>query len=249
MSRPVRISIVSYLNSIPFLEGLKSGFTPDEIDIAVDIPSVCVEKMKNGNADIGLIPVAAIQDIENARIFGSHCIACNGVVGSVLVLSHEPIEEIHTVLLDYQSRSSVRLARILFQEKWRKEVRFENASPGYETKIREGTAGVVIGDRALTMAKDFPFVYDLGLAWKELTSLPFVFASWITTTELDPAFLERFDSALENGLLKREGLSEIHQSESIPKDVLLDYWSEKIRYNLGIEERKGMELFLNKIGF
>ncbi|MFM9066073.1 MAG: MqnA/MqnD/SBP family protein, partial [Planctomycetota bacterium] len=107
MQRPVRLSIVSYLNSLPFLHGLQQLSEIEELHISVDIPSACAEKLASGAVDIGLIPVAAIPGIKNAEIFSDYCIACDGKVGSVLLVSEVPIEEIESVLLDYQSRTSV----------------------------------------------------------------------------------------------------------------------------------------------
>ena len=43
-SNPIRISVVSYLNSIPFVAGLET-ITDSNIQITLDIPSVCAEKL------------------------------------------------------------------------------------------------------------------------------------------------------------------------------------------------------------
>ncbi|MCZ2460044.1 MAG: hypothetical protein LC128_10530 [Chitinophagales bacterium] len=43
--------------------------------------------------------------------------------------------------------------------------------------MRSATAGLVIGDRALTQHKISTFIYRLGLEWGKITGLPFVFAA------------------------------------------------------------------------
>ena len=52
------------------------------------------------------------------------CIGCDGPVASVCLFSEVPVEEIRTVLLDYQSRTSVALAEILFEKLLETQTRF-----------------------------------------------------------------------------------------------------------------------------
>ncbi|MFM7725187.1 MAG: menaquinone biosynthetic enzyme MqnA/MqnD family protein, partial [Flavobacteriales bacterium] len=143
---PLRLSIVSYLNSVPFLNGLRRIFSEEELTISLDIPSECAEKLKRGEVEIGLIPVAALPSIPGAVVFSDYCIACDGEVGSVLLFSDKPVQEIRTVLLDYQSRTSVRLVKLLLEHHWKKAVEYLPSSPGYEEQIKGDVAGVVIGD-------------------------------------------------------------------------------------------------------
>ncbi|MFM8431789.1 MAG: menaquinone biosynthetic enzyme MqnA/MqnD family protein, partial [Bacteroidota bacterium] len=227
-------------------QGLRECFKTEELEISEDIPSVCAEKLMSGQVDIGLVPVATIEKIPDAEIFSDHCIACDGDVGSVLLVSESPISEIDEVLLDYQSRTSVRLVKILLKEFWKKNVRFREALPGYEANIQGATAGVIIGDRALILRKNFEYTYDLGAEWKRLTGLPFVFATWTTRIRLEAEFIKRFNEALKKGLAQREHLASIHQSEEIPEELLKDYWNEKIIYDLGEKEISGLTLFLEK---
>ena len=51
-------------------------------------------------------------------------------------------------------------------------------------------AVLVIGDAALRARApkhDYPYVNDLGAAWKEWTGLPFVFAVWVARRDADRA--------------------------------------------------------------
>jgi chorismate dehydratase len=70
-------------------------------------------------------------------------------VASVCIFSEVPIHEIKEVLLDYQSRTSVRLARILLKEFWNVDPILTDAKEDFREHISGTTAGVVIGDRAL----------------------------------------------------------------------------------------------------
>ena len=158
MNRPIKVSIVSYLNSIPLLHGLKSSDLANEIEITEDNPAQCAEKLKNGIVEIGLIPVAVLKEIENVSVFSDFCIGCDGNVDSVLLVSEEPIEKIDVILLDYQSRTSVQLVQVIAKNHWNKNFSFIQAKEGYEMEISGTTAGVIIGDRAIAARNRFKFI-------------------------------------------------------------------------------------------
>lgn len=247
LSSPIRISIVSYLNSRPFIFGLRKYAFHETIDIQEDIPSVCADKLINGNADIGLVPVAALPLIPHYTIISDYCIGSDGEVKSVLLLSDVPVNEIKTVLLDYQSRTSVRLTQVLFRDHWKLSPKFLPAEIDYEKNISGDTSGVVIGDRALLLRKKFKYVYDLSVEWKLMTSLPFVFACWISTRELSEQFKKEFNEALTDGLANIDRIADEEKSEFLNKKEISDYLTKCIDYNLDSEKRKALKLFLELI--
>lgn len=243
-THPVRISIVSYLNSLPFLHGLKTHAIHREIEISQDYPAICAEKLASGNVDIGLIPAATLPAIPNGRIVGDYCIGCDGEVFSVLLLSHVPLPQIKKIILDYQSRTSVQLVRILAEKLWKIEPGWEAARPGFENEITGATAAVVIGDRAMNIRSGFPYVYDLGEAWKELTGLPFVFAVWVASKETENGFVARFNEALSSGI---RAIPELTSRLTLPhtdKTSIERYLQQYIRYEFGPKQREGLECFL-----
>ena len=147
----VRISVVSYLNSKPFIYGLRNAQFNFAVEINEDIPSVCAEKLLNGKVDIGLVPVIILPLLNNPTIISEYCIGADGKVGSVLLLSEVPLSEIKTVLLDYQSKTSVMLTRVLANNYWKINPEWKETGSDYINKIKGDTAGVVIGDRALAL--------------------------------------------------------------------------------------------------
>ncbi|MFM2134676.1 MAG: hypothetical protein RL021_76 [Bacteroidota bacterium] len=247
MNEKIRVSIVSYLNSAPFLFGLRNHAIRDRIELFQDVPAVCAEKLRSGQVDIGLIPVATLPEIPNGTIIGDFCIGCDGEVHSVLLLSRVPLHEIDRVLLDYQSRTSVRLVRILAEELWKIAPEWTPALPGYEKSITGRTAAVVIGDRAMEMRADYPFIYDLGAAWKELTGLPFVFAVWTANRMIDSEFMALFNEALGEGLSAIPEILKNLRPHPVQLKELDVYLRQHIRYAFYEEQRKGLELFLSKL--
>jgi chorismate dehydratase len=156
------------------------------------------------------------------------------------------MDQIEKVYLDYQSRTSVALAKILFKQHWNKEVEFLIATEGYINEISGTTAGIIIGDRALASLDRFEHIFDLGLAWKACTGLPFVFAAWVANKPIPAAFMEAFDVANGYGLKHlNEVISLIPANEQVYD--LHKYYTENISYELTPEKRKGLERFLEII--
>ena len=111
MNPKIKIGAVSYLNTKPLLYGIERSDLVNDIELIVDYPSILAKKLQENSIDIALLPVAAIPFIANAQIVSDYGIASDGNVVSVALFSQVPIEEIKTVYLDYQSRTSVRLAQ------------------------------------------------------------------------------------------------------------------------------------------
>ena len=242
---PVKISIVSYLNSIPFVQGLKSPAIQAEIDLSLDNPAQCAKKLADGEVDIGLIPVAVLLKLPHYQIVGDFCIGATGPVSSVMLYSNVPLDKIERIHLDYQSRTSVALVQVLAKFHWKIQPQFIPANQGYEEQISGTDGGVVIGDRTFLLNSKYAHAYDLAAEWYNFTGLPFVFACWVSTVALQDDFISRFNLALKSGLDQIPQLSKQLQAQGkYPTDVE-KYLTHYIQYNLTEEKRKGLQTFLN----
>ena len=113
-----RIVAVSYLNTIPYIYGITRAGGSLREGLLLCPPRLCAEALRTGEANVGLIPVAAIPEIPDLQIITPFCIGASGPVRTVVLASDYPVEELDTIWLDSHSRTSVRLARILAAEKW-----------------------------------------------------------------------------------------------------------------------------------
>lgn len=241
----IKVTAVSYLNTKPLLYGLFKSKIADRLDLRLDIPSVCAARLKAGDAQMGLVPVAIIPELENARIISDFCIGASGSVKTVSIYSHVPIAEVEKVYLDYHSRTSVELTKILLREYWQLNPELVPAAADYEKNIQGKNAGLIIGDRAISMAADFPYAYDLAEAWEAHTGLPFVFAAWVSTVPLPDEFLEAFNEGLKAGI---EAIPELIYLLPAPGDFdLVKYYTEYISYELDTPKMQALRLFLEKI--
>lgn len=244
MQKKIRIGAVSYLNTKPLIYGFEQGLLKDEIELVTDYPSKLASMLQKNEIDIALLPVAAIPNILDAQIFSNFCIGANENVASVCLFSHVPIEEIQEIYLDYQSRTSVALLRVLLKHYWNTRPILVEADEDYIANIKDKKAGVIIGDRALEQLPNFPYVYDLAAAWHDHTQHPFVFATWVTNQSLSPVFIEKFNEANQLGLAH---LSEIIEANPFVAYDLQKYYTENIHYHLDEEKRNGMTMFLKLV--
>jgi chorismate dehydratase len=240
----IKLAAVSYLNTKPLLYGIENSDIINDLDIIVDYPSRLASRLQEGSIDIALLPVAAIPSISGAHIVSDYGIAADGNVVSVALFSQVPLEQIETVYLDYQSRTSVRLAQLLLERHWKKKVEYRQATENYIDYINGVNAGVIIGDRALKQLPNFEYVYDLSAAWKAYTGLDFIFAAWVTNKELPADFTTRFNAANALGL---QHLDQVIAENPFHYYDLRTYYTENIKFYLDEEKRKGLSKFLELI--
>jgi len=245
LDKKIRLGIVNYLNTLPLAYGLKLTPIADEIELIEDTPAALAELLRLNKIDLGLIPVAAIPDLEEYHIVGDYCIGTETEVATVCLFSEVPLNEIKKVYLDYQSRTSVDLLKWLMKEYWGIYPELVQAKDdSYRKEIAGTTAGLVIGDRAFEQRKISTFIYDLASEWRSITGLPFVFAIWISNKPLLPDFIERFNQANAVGL---NHISEIVASQNFNLFDLNKYYNLHLSYKLDDRKKKGMNLFLQVI--
>lgn len=250
--RQWRATAVAYHNTRPFLYGLQQRGMADRLDLSLDIPSEGGRKLREGHVELGLVPVAVLRDLPNARIIADWCIGCDGAVDTVAVYSNLPLEALQRIRLDYHSMTSVQLLRLLLREHWHCSPELVPAKPGYRMRLSDGLehaeGALVIGDRTIGLSQRFAYTYDLGAAWKAHTGLPFVFAAWATTAALPSEFTEAFNRALAFGVEHIDAVVEEYP-EQLPKGFdLKGYLQDRISYRLDAPKRQALQRYLAGIG-
>jgi len=242
----IRISAVSYTNTKPFIYGLQHSDIPEKIELSLDNPTDCAQKLIDNVVDIGLIPVAATLSLPVWEIVSAYCIGSVGAVNSVFIFSNCDIREAKVLQLDPQSRSSNNLARVLVKNFWKAdELTIVTNASDYAESADPHTAFVQIGDRTFGKKEKYPFVYDLGAEWKNFTGLPFVFAAWIANKPIPQDFMAEFNEALKYGLDHRIEL--LKQLPATPGIDLEDYLMHKLDFELTEDKKKALYLFLDYI--
>ncbi len=243
----IKVSAISYLNSKPFIYGLENSPVINEIDLCLDMPSICGQKLLKDEVDIGLVPVAILPEMDDYYLFTDYCIGAVGAVKSVVLFSDVPLNTIEKISLDYQSRSSVLLVKILAKKFWKINPEYINATEGFENNVAGTNAVVVIGDRAIQLIGKYKYSYDLAKEWKNYTGLPFVFACWVANKKLPEDFIQRFSEAIKFGVAnKQQAIAEL-EMKAFSAFNIQEYVEQYISYEFDDNKRKGMELFLSLI--
>ncbi len=244
--KKLKVVAVSYLNTKPLLYGILQSAIQHKIELSLEIPSVCAAKLKSGEADMGLVPVAIIPELETPHIISEYCIGAVGKVATVCIFSNCPIEQIRRLYLDEDSRTSVALTKLLLKKYWKLAPTLILSSDIPFDRLDQHSAALAIGDKTMGLHAQFPYVYDLGEEWMRFTGLPFVFAAWVSNIELPPAFVKPFNKALEAGIAHIPQLTYLLPTPAAGFD-LKEYFTHCISYQLDEAKKAGLELFLESI--
>lgn len=252
MEKP-RVASVSYLNALPLTWGLSQGSGKDLFDLVFHPPAECARLLQDGMVDMALIP-----SVEFERILGLVAVPGTGVVSrrevrSVLLMSRTDPRDIRTLAVDFNSRTSVALTRIVLARAHGCRPELVTMPPDPQAMLERCDAALVIGDpalRASVLAEaappgQGPRIIDLACAWHELTGLPFVFAFWACRAVLDPsAMAEILRRSLQEGVQAIDRIAEAESGRTgIPAPAIASYLRRNIRYGIGPEESESLRLF------
>ena len=263
---------MQYLNTAPLVYGFIHGALRDKYDLSFTVPSQCADDLRDGRADVAIIPAIEFQRIDDLVVLSDLAIAAKRRVRSLLIVSRKPIAEVKSIALDRSSRSTQVLTRILCAEHWQiKPAFFEATFNSAATILEQADAALLIGDPALRLAISIAgnatlgaagelmcspdkagvnatetlHVYDVVQEWRCLTGLPAVLAVWAGRREsITPEVITDFTASKKYGVAH---LAEISATASVEQDLpaadLLNYLRENIDFTLDSENLAGLELY------
>ena len=232
---PFRVGSVGYLNAVPLTRGL-------EEEVIFATPAKLAEMLQRDELDAGLVSVVEVLFNDRYDILDGIAIASLGEVKSVLLAHRKPLSEATEIYCDTVSLTSVQLLRVLLAER--------GLNPQFKPLATYDLAALpdyamLIGDPALdfALAPHEHEVWDLGAAWFEMTSLPFVYAVWALRRGVQNAELRRLlREARDFGLDTLDSI--IRTRTEYDYDFRKDYLSWHIHYHLGSDEKRGLAKFV-----
>jgi chorismate dehydratase len=251
----LRVGAVGYLNARPHVYGLDSS---PRFDLRFDVPSKCADLLHEGAIDLGLIPsIEYLRGPAEAphtyRIVPDVAIASRGPVESVALYARKAMRDVRSIALDTSSRTSVALARVLCAREFRIRPLLYSSGPDLEAMLTKADAALLIGDAALFLdahtigvnsGMDRVEKTDLGAVWTRMTGLPFVYAFWAgrpgPVTADDVARLRR---ARDDGIDHVAEVAAAYSGDPRQQAIGARYLRDNIKYDLGPDERAGLELF------
>ncbi len=264
-SKPARVGAVSYLNTLPLIEGLEKL---DGLELSLAAPSLLVPMLERDEVDLALTPVVDQQRAACELAFvPAGMIASDGPTLTVRLFSKRPLAELDRVHADTESHTSVILLRVLLHELYgvRPEIvsfdareriaTTDDAEPAEPIEWPE--AFLMIGDKVTRdspPAVRYPHQLDLGEAWRELTGAPFVYAMWMCrAADVDSDAVRLAASLLDrqrrHNLTRLDWIAKTQGAQhGWPEDLASDYLGRMLRYQVGPEHRRAVELFFERAG-
>jgi len=230
----IRLGRISYVNMAPVF--YRVGLDVEEVQ---GVPTELNRLLVDGDLDTA--PISSIEYARNAdrlRLLPRLCVASEGAVDSIQLVSKRPLEQVRVVAVTPESATSVALTKVLLPEA--DQVPLEQYS--------YADAKLLIGDAALKSAFEDPTPhYDLGRLWLERTGLPMVFAVWACPEPLAEGLAELEDALVASVRMARAEPEKLAFEEAerygYPPGFLARYF-EKLRYRFGPRERAGLYTFL-----
>lgn len=245
MAAVTKITAVSYLNTIPFIYGLRHG---GELGAALTLcpPAACAESYINGEADVALVPAAVVPSLKNTDIVTDYCIGASGAVRTVELMSDSPLSQVRRIFVDGHSRTSVQLAGWLAAKAWKINPEWYQLDDydGLKGRAAQGDAFLLIGDKVFEHEGEFAHTSDLALEWQAATGLPFCFAVWVARKGTPYAVLDELERSFTFGLEHiYEAVLESGYADK-PYDAY-EYLTRNIDFLFDTQKRKALDKFWN----
>ena len=238
-----KIAAISYLNTIPFIYGIRheGNF---RADLSLSTPADCVKSFIEGEADIALLSSAVVPSLKGAEIITDYCIGASGAVRTVVVVGNTPISKVRRIWLDSHSRTSVQLVGWLAANRWKiapEWLLLDDYS--LLDRPQEGDAFLLIGDKVFANEGRFAYSYDLAEEWKAQTHMPFAFAVWVGRKGLPYEIHDALQHALTFGI--EHTYEAIAESPYADRPYAYDYLTRNIDYVINADKHRALEKFWN----
>ena len=243
----MKLGFLPYLNVKPLIYTLEHGGLPNGWECVYAPPSQLARMLVSG--EIAAAPVSSFATFihPHLQICPEICIAADGPVKSVLLLSRKPIEAVETVALDTSSLSGANMLRIILDEVFDLHPIFVQIPPDpVSVMLDRCDAAMVIGNPAMLYPKDMLYVMDIAQEWGKLTGLPAVFAVWAGCKMTRELITVLQNAKSESMKMIPRIVCEESAKLGLSKEVCEEYLTRIIRYELGEREVQGLKVFEQK---
>ena len=240
------VAASTYLNSAPLIWSFLHGPQREQLKLIDAVPAQCAQLLREAAVDVALIPVIEYQRIPNISLIANVCVGSKTEVRSVLLVSKQAeIEQIESVALDESSRTSAALLKIIFREFLRHEASWKSSTPDLHDMLRENDAALIIGDPAMTFAREGLYIWDMAALWQKYTGLGFVFAMWaIRNDATDRAKYVDFAGARDEGVARIDEIVDYYLTRiPLSREELRFYLTDNIAFDLDDQMQNGLELY------
>ena len=194
------IAAVSYLNTIPFIYGIRHEGNL-RANLLLTPPAGCYANYVEGRADIALMPSAAVSSLKSTSIITDYCIGTSGSVRTIELFSNVPIAQVRRVFLDAESLTAVQMVGYLAANLWHISPEWYELKDYSQVAYAEPTdAFLLVGDKVFDHEGLFNYNYDLSEEWHKATGMPFAFAVWVARKGTPYEHIDALQQALTFGV-------------------------------------------------
>jgi len=231
-------------------------------DIESMMPAQCAERLADGTADLGLVPITAFAQSRSLRMVHGCAIASKEAIRSLLLVFRAAtgLKAVRSIAADTSSRATLAYVQIMAQRFWQIPATFVPHAPDLDAMLAACDAALLIGDPALLALEDRDarrfrtgedlLYLDLGTEWHKFTGLPWISALWGVRDEAICSAGQR-DQLVRDLLGSRDaGLAHIDELADewamhieVPRATIHTYLSKNIHYVLDGECLTGLRRF------
>lgn len=247
----LRVGRISALNMYPVYHHLECAALPG-VSFTDGLPAALNAGVLDGALDASAMSsIAYARAADQLRLLPAGCIACEGAVDSIRLLSPVPLDQVDRVAVTPHSASSVTLLRVLLGP--HVPFRVLPADHDAPAALADGEAVLLIADAALLAHRHgvAPYSIDLGELWQQRTGLPMVFAVWAVREDVARSRPDEV-AALAAAIAEGGRAFAVHPdsiaraaAERFPFDPdYIRHYLGRLRYGFGEPERAGLARFL-----
>lgn len=251
-----RVGQISFVNCLPIVLPMQRGLVKMSADVHFDTPSQLNRLYAENALDVSAMSSFYYLSRNDLQLIPYLSIACTGAVGSVLLFTRRPLEELKSgrFLGSAQSATSVNLLKVLCQVHygWIPQI-----VPELKPDLQDvhADAALVIGDRALEVDSQWSKSYhriDLGKWWMDTHALPMVFGVWAANSPWVTDHRANFENICADHLRARDiglnsffedVLAEAVKRTGLSQQRLHDYYRQELDFRLTPDHIAGLQLY------
>jgi len=251
----MKLGYIDYLNCYPFYYHQFEKEQLEDVDIVPAYPSELNRMMRDGGLDLSPISAASCAGLGGKiRLLPEFCLSSVGYVGSVVLRSKIPIEELggKTIGITRASHTSAVLLRILMESYFHIRPVYRETLPNPDPNGLD--AALLIGNEAMTASRrPVSYSYDLGELWLRKTGFPVVFAVFAVREEAIAEKMKQIQGVVRSYRTSLQCLSD-HPEQVIAgararyPDIIYDignYYS-LLRFDFTGELKNALEFYLGR---
>jgi chorismate dehydratase len=191
----MKLGYIDYLNCYPFYFSMFEKESVKGIRIFPGYPCMLNRMMASLELDMSPISSATCAEIvDEVVLLPQFCLSSVGYVGSVVLSSKVPIEDLNRrkVGITSASHTAAVLLKILIKNYYNAEPIYMPTGP--RPALKDIDAALIIGNDAMVkISEPAPYMYDLGDLWLRKTGFPVVFAVFAVRERI----VEKYESEIK----------------------------------------------------